>query len=64
MPSSRDATGGNASANLDVLRSIAVLMVLLDHLCRHFHRDRVLGLRRAAVLPAHFACLHEINTES
>jgi len=44
MPSSRDAARGNDSANLDVLRSIAVLMVLFDHLCRHFHHDRVLGL--------------------
>jgi peptidoglycan/LPS O-acetylase OafA/YrhL len=34
-----------ASANLDVLRSMAVLLVLVDHLTRHFHRDRfgVLG---------------------
>ena len=28
-----------ASANLDVLRSMAVLMVLADHLTRHFYKD-------------------------
>ncbi len=30
-----------ASANLDFLRSMAVLMVLFDHLCRHYHLDRL-----------------------
>jgi peptidoglycan/LPS O-acetylase OafA/YrhL len=29
-----------ASANLDVLRSIAVLLVLYDHVCRHYFLDR------------------------
>jgi peptidoglycan/LPS O-acetylase OafA/YrhL len=29
-----------ASANLDFLRSAAVLMVLFDHLTRHYHHDR------------------------
>jgi len=30
-----------ASANLDFLRSMAVLMVMFDHLCRHYHLDRL-----------------------
>jgi peptidoglycan/LPS O-acetylase OafA/YrhL len=30
-----------ASSNLDVLRASAVLMVLFDHLCRHFHVDQI-----------------------
>src|SRR5215831_12399932 len=30
-----------ASANLDFLRSMAVLMVLFDHLCRHYHLDQL-----------------------
>jgi peptidoglycan/LPS O-acetylase OafA/YrhL len=29
------------SPNLDFLRSAAVLMVLFDHLCRHFYLDRI-----------------------
>jgi peptidoglycan/LPS O-acetylase OafA/YrhL len=29
-----------ASSNLDVLRSLAVLMVLFDHLTRHYHLDQ------------------------
>jgi peptidoglycan/LPS O-acetylase OafA/YrhL len=33
-------TSRGASTNLDVLRSMAVLMVLVDHLTRHYHRDR------------------------
>jgi peptidoglycan/LPS O-acetylase OafA/YrhL len=32
---------GKDSSNLDFLRSVAVLMVLFDHLCRHYHRDFV-----------------------
>jgi len=39
-----NATAYSASPNLDVLRSLAVLLVLLDHLCRHFHHDRWAGL--------------------
>lgn len=31
----------SASPNLDLLRGMAVLMVLFDHLCRHFYLDRV-----------------------
>jgi peptidoglycan/LPS O-acetylase OafA/YrhL len=38
------ATVRSASPNLDLLRSIAVLMVLLDHLCRHFYHDRIAKL--------------------
>jgi peptidoglycan/LPS O-acetylase OafA/YrhL len=30
-----------ASANLDLLRSIAVLLVLFDHLCRHYNHDHI-----------------------
>src|SRR6266850_6458014 len=30
-----------ASTNLDFLRSMAVLMVLFDHICRHHHLDRL-----------------------
>ncbi|PYX87409.1 MAG: hypothetical protein DMG68_11915 [Acidobacteria bacterium] len=33
-------SGGN-SANLDLLRSMAVLMVLIDHLCRRFQLERI-----------------------
>jgi peptidoglycan/LPS O-acetylase OafA/YrhL len=32
---------GKDSSNLDFLRSAAVVMVLFDHLCRHYHRDVV-----------------------
>ena len=35
------AMGHSASPNLDFLRSMAVLMVLFDHLCRHFYMDRI-----------------------
>jgi peptidoglycan/LPS O-acetylase OafA/YrhL len=35
-----DSPSRGASSNLDVLRSIAVLMVLFDHLTRHYHYDR------------------------
>jgi peptidoglycan/LPS O-acetylase OafA/YrhL len=38
MPSGSAACG--PSPNLDVLRSMAVLMVLFDHLTRHYHFDR------------------------
>lgn len=38
------------SANLDVLRSIAVLLVLVDHLTRHFYRDRYGALGTFGVL--------------
>jgi peptidoglycan/LPS O-acetylase OafA/YrhL len=37
------------SSNLDFLRSMAVLMVLFDHLCRHFHLDRIGGFGVADV---------------
>ncbi|HET7206828.1 MAG TPA: acyltransferase [Terriglobales bacterium] len=37
----RAPSGRQASSNLDLLRSFAVLMVLFDHLCRHFYFDRV-----------------------
>jgi peptidoglycan/LPS O-acetylase OafA/YrhL len=33
--------GLSASSNLDLLRSIAVLLVLFDHLCRHYYLDRI-----------------------
>jgi peptidoglycan/LPS O-acetylase OafA/YrhL len=36
----RNAQASGASANLDLLRSVAVLLVLLDHLTRHYHHDR------------------------
>jgi peptidoglycan/LPS O-acetylase OafA/YrhL len=36
-----DGTSLGASANLDFLRSMAVLMVLFDHLCRHYQLDRI-----------------------
>jgi|HubBroStandDraft_6_1064221.scaffolds.fasta_scaffold12038_2 peptidoglycan/LPS O-acetylase OafA/YrhL len=32
------------SANLDLLRGSAVLMVLFDHLCRHFYLDHAWGI--------------------
>jgi peptidoglycan/LPS O-acetylase OafA/YrhL len=35
-----DSPAHGASANLDLLRSVAVLLVLLDHLTRHYHHDR------------------------
>jgi len=35
------AQSPNSSPNLDFLRSMAVLMVLFDHLCRRFYLDRV-----------------------
>ena len=35
-----DSSKRGTSANLDVLRSLAVLMVLFDHLTRHYHLDR------------------------
>jgi peptidoglycan/LPS O-acetylase OafA/YrhL len=35
------AASHGASTNLDFLRSLAVLMVLFDHLCRHYHHDRI-----------------------
>src|SRR4030088_2844768 len=35
-----DSTSRGASANLDFLRSGAVLMVLVNHLTRHYHFDR------------------------
>jgi len=38
-----DSLNKSASSNLDFLRCIAVLMVLFDHLCRHFYVDRVWG---------------------
>lgn len=38
------------SANLDVLRSIAVLLVLVDHLTRHFYKDRYGALGTFGVL--------------
>jgi peptidoglycan/LPS O-acetylase OafA/YrhL len=37
------------SSNLDFLRSMAVLMVLFDHLCRHYYLDRVGGFGFADV---------------
>jgi peptidoglycan/LPS O-acetylase OafA/YrhL len=33
--------GSSVSPNLDLLRGMAVLMVLFDHLCRHYYLDRV-----------------------
>ncbi len=35
-----DSISRGASANLDFLRSAAVMMVLLNHLTRHYHLDR------------------------
>lgn len=35
------AISRGTSPNLDFLRSTAVLMVLFDHLCRHFYLDRI-----------------------
>ena len=32
---------GNGSANLDLLRSIAVLLVVAQHLCRRMHVDHI-----------------------
>lgn len=39
-----------ASANLDLLRSIAVLLVLLNHLTRHYHYDHFDGVGLFGVL--------------
>jgi peptidoglycan/LPS O-acetylase OafA/YrhL len=39
-----------ASANLDLLRSIAVLLVLLNHLSRHYHYDHFDGIGLFGVL--------------
>lgn len=36
-----DVANRNNSANLDLLRSMAVLMVLVDHIYRHFHHDHL-----------------------
>jgi peptidoglycan/LPS O-acetylase OafA/YrhL len=33
--------GSSVSPNLDLLRSMAVLMVLFDHLCRHYYLDHI-----------------------
>jgi peptidoglycan/LPS O-acetylase OafA/YrhL len=35
------AMGSSVSPNLDLLRSMAVLTVLFDHLCRHYYLDRI-----------------------
>jgi peptidoglycan/LPS O-acetylase OafA/YrhL len=35
-----DSVNRGTSTNLDFLRSVAVLMVLFDHLTRHYHYDR------------------------
>ncbi|MGB8013848.1 MAG: acyltransferase [Terriglobales bacterium] len=40
MSSIPDSLSRGASANLDFLRSAAVLMVLVNHLTRHYHFDR------------------------
>jgi peptidoglycan/LPS O-acetylase OafA/YrhL len=32
---------GTGSANLDLLRSVAVLLVIAQHLCRRMHVDHV-----------------------
>ena len=40
----KSPTTRSMSPNLDLLRSLAVLMVLFDHICRHFHHDRIGGI--------------------
>jgi peptidoglycan/LPS O-acetylase OafA/YrhL len=37
------------STNLDFLRSLAVLMVLFDHICRHYYLDRIGGFGLADI---------------
>jgi len=44
MTKADNLTAYSASPNLDVLRSVAVLLVLFDQLCRHFHKDHVATL--------------------
>ncbi|MFZ1916493.1 MAG: acyltransferase [Terriglobales bacterium] len=45
-----DTLSRGASANLDLLRSIAVLLVLLNHLTRHYHYDHFDGIGLFGVL--------------
>jgi peptidoglycan/LPS O-acetylase OafA/YrhL len=44
------ASAHGASANLDLLRAIAVLLVLLNHLTRHYHYDHFDGVGIFGVL--------------
>src|SRR6202142_3808630 len=45
-----NALSRGASANLDLLRTIAVLLVLVNHLTRHYHYDRFDGVGIFGVL--------------
>ena len=49
-PATAKTLSGGASANLDLLRAVAVLLVLLNHLTRHYHYDHFDGVGIFGVL--------------
>jgi peptidoglycan/LPS O-acetylase OafA/YrhL len=50
MPSAAHRYASQDLSNLDFLRSVAVLLVLADHLTRHYHLDRFSSLGLFGVL--------------